>query len=75
MDDDKYFSHTSEFVNVFPTKIYQIYFREKLMPTSLRNVHNIGTFKSTGSAVICTTGSNLLTVGPFQLFQYGNCVS
>ena len=38
------------------------------MPTSLRNVCNLGTLKSIGSAAICATGSNAFNVGHFQLF-------
>jgi hypothetical protein len=62
-------------MKVFPIKTYQNYFREKLMLTSLRNMHNLETLKSTGSAAICAIGSNAFTVGHFQLFWYGNCVS
>jgi len=45
------------------------------MRTSLRNVLNLETLKSVGSAAICAIGSNEFTVGHFQLFWYGNCVS
>jgi len=45
------------------------------MQSSLRNVHNLETLKSTGSAAIRAIGSNAFTVGHFQLFWYGNCVS
>jgi hypothetical protein len=45
------------------------------MLTSLRNVRNLDTLKSIGSASICAIGSNAFTVGHLQLFWYGNCVS
>jgi hypothetical protein len=74
-EGDKHFIHTFEFVSLFSIKIYENYLREKLMPTNLRNVHNLETLKSTGSAAIYAIGSNAFTVGHFQLFWYGNCVS
>jgi len=76
MDGDiQHFIQAFEFVNLFPINVYQNYFRENLMPTSLRNVRNLETLKSVGSAAICAIGSNAFTVGHFQLFWYGNCVS
>jgi len=45
------------------------------MLTFLRNVCNLETLNPVGSAAICAIGSNAFTVGHFQLFWYGNCVS
>jgi len=66
--DIQHFIHTFDFVNLFPINIHQNYFRENLILISLRNVHNLETLKSVGSAAICAIGSNAFTVGHFQLF-------